>query len=122
MMESNAAISALSALGQETRLAILTMLAQQECPGLSAGDIGEKLNIPMPTLSYHLGQLKRASLVSSHRRSRTIMYSANHNTIDGLIAHLIKSCGIDADPSDGPPGSGAGLQRRAGDPHAGRQA
>jgi ArsR family transcriptional regulator, arsenate/arsenite/antimonite-responsive transcriptional repressor len=53
-MESNAAISALSALAQETRMAILTMLAQQVRAGLSAGDIGEKLNVPLPTLSYHL--------------------------------------------------------------------
>lgn len=100
-MESNAALSALSALAQETRLAIVTMLARDECAGLSAGDIGEKLNIPLPTLSYHLGQLKRAGLVSAQRRARTIMYSANHNAIDGLIAHLVKKCRADGDPSVG---------------------
>jgi ArsR family transcriptional regulator len=100
-MESNAAISALSALAQETRLAIFTMLSHQPCAGLSAGDIGEKLNVPLPTLSYHLSQLKRAGLVSSHRRARTIMYSANHNAIDGLIEHLITNCCLDIDPSNG---------------------
>ena len=100
-MESDDAISTLSALGQETRLAIFTMLARQVRAGLSAGDIGEKLNIPLPTLSYHLSQLKRAGLVSSSRRSRTIVYSANHNTIDGLIAHLIKNCCQDVDQSHG---------------------
>src|SRR5579883_3397622 len=94
--ESNAAISALSALAQETRLAIFTILARGECAGLSAGDIGERLQIPMPTLSYHLSQLKRAGLINSRRRSRTVMYSANHNAIDGLIALLIKNCGPDA--------------------------
>jgi ArsR family transcriptional regulator, arsenate/arsenite/antimonite-responsive transcriptional repressor len=103
-MESNNAISALSALAQETRLGILKMLAQEECAGLSAGDIGEKLRIPLPTLSYHLSQLKRAGLVSSRRHARTIMYSANHNTIDGLIEHLIKNCCLDIDPSNGRPG------------------
>ena len=90
-MENNVAISALSALAQETRLAIFTTLAQESCAGLSAGDIGVKLNIPLPTLSYHLSQLKRAGLVSSRRRARTIMYSANHDAIDGLIEHLMKS-------------------------------
>jgi ArsR family transcriptional regulator, arsenate/arsenite/antimonite-responsive transcriptional repressor len=100
-MESNNAISALSALAQETRLAILKMLAQEECAGLSAGDIGEKLHIPLPTLSYHLSQLKRAGLVSSRRHARTIMYSANYNAIDGLIEHLIKNCCLDIDPSNG---------------------
>jgi len=103
-MESTAAISALSALAQETRLAIFTMLAQEQCAGLSAGDIGEKLRIPLPTLSYHLSQLKRAGLVSSRRFARTIMYSANHNAIDGLIEHLIKNCRLDWDPSNGRPG------------------
>jgi ArsR family transcriptional regulator, arsenate/arsenite/antimonite-responsive transcriptional repressor len=100
-MESDAAVSTLSALAQETRLAIFTMLARKDRAGLSAGDIGEKLNIPLPTLSYHLGQLKRAGLVSSRRHARTIMYSANHNTIDGLIEHLVKSCCHDIDPSNG---------------------
>jgi ArsR family transcriptional regulator, arsenate/arsenite/antimonite-responsive transcriptional repressor len=103
-MESNVAISALSALAQETRLAIFTMLAHEECAGLTAGDIGEKLNIPLPTLSYHLSQLKRAGLVSSRRRSRTIRYSANHTALDGLIAHLIKNCCLDIDPSNWPAG------------------
>ncbi len=103
-MEHNAAVSALSALAQETRLAIFTMLAQDECIGLSAGDIGEKLNIPLPTLSYHLGQLKRAGLVSARRCARTIMYSANHGTIDWLIAHLSKKFRLDADPSAGSEG------------------
>ncbi len=103
-MESDDAISTLSALGQETRLAIFTMLASSRfAPRLSAGDIGEKLNIPLPTLSYHLSQLKRAGLVSSSRRSRTIVYSANHNTIDGLIEQLwIKNLhGHDSDPAHG---------------------
>ena len=100
-IETNAAISTLGALAQETRFAIFTMLAHQEYAGLSAGDIGEKLNIRLPTLSYHLSQLKRAGLVSCRRRARTIMYSANHNAIDGLIEHLIKSCCLDNDSPSG---------------------
>ena len=103
-MESNAAISTLGALAQETRFAIFTMLIHEEYVGLSAGDIGEKLKIRLPTLSYHLSQLKRAGLVSSRRRARTIMYSANHNAIGGLIEHLIKSCCLESDPSNGSAG------------------
>jgi ArsR family transcriptional regulator len=99
--ESNAAISTLSALAQETRFAIFTMLIHEEYAGLSAGDIGEKLKIRLPTLSYHLSQLKRAGLVSSRRRARTIMYSANPNAIDGLIEHLIRSCCLESDSSNG---------------------
>jgi|SRR5579875_2226522 ArsR family transcriptional regulator len=100
-MERDAAISTLSALAQETRLAIFTMLARDECTGLSAGDIGEKLNIPLPTLSYHLGQLKRARLVNARRSARTVMYSANHGTIDGLIAHLSRKIRSAGEPSAG---------------------
>lgn len=83
-------------------MAIFTTLAQKASAGLSAGAIGEKLHVPLPTLSYHLSQLKRAGLISSRRRARTIMYSANHNAIDGLIEHLIKSCCHDTDQSHGP--------------------
>lgn len=104
-MENHAAISALSALAQETRLAIFKMLAQEACAGLTAGDIGVKLNIPLPTLSYHLSQLKRAGLVSSQRRARTMMYSANHDAINGLIEHLMKSRCSEA------------LQGQGGEPH-----
>ena len=80
-------------------MAIFTMLAQKDRAGLTAGDIGEKLHIPLPTLSYHLGQLKRAGLVSSRRRSRTITYLANYRAIDGLIEHLAKNCSQDSDQS-----------------------
>ena len=103
-MENEAAISALSALAQETRLAIFRMLAQEAHAGLTAGDIGVKLKIPLPTLSYHLSQLKRAGLVSSRRRARTMMYSANHTALDGLIDHLIKSCSHGSGQSDGTAG------------------
>ncbi len=95
-MKDNTAVAALSALAQETRLAIFTMLAHSECAGLSAGDIGGKLNIPLATLSYHLSLLKRAGLVSSRRRARMIIYCANPAAIDGLIEHLIKHCRLDS--------------------------
>jgi ArsR family transcriptional regulator len=96
-MGNSAAIAALGALAQETRMAIFTMLARGDCAGLSAGDIGVRLNIPLATLSYHLTQLKRAGLVSSRRRARMIVYSANHSAMDGLIEHLIRNCCLKVD-------------------------
>jgi ArsR family transcriptional regulator len=78
-------------------MAIFTMLARGDCEGLSAGDIGVRLNIPLATLSYHLTQLKRAGLVSSRRRARMIVYSANHSAMDGLIEHLIRNCCLKVD-------------------------
>ncbi len=87
-METEGTISALSALAQETRFAIFTMLAREHCAGLSAGDIGLRLNIPLATLSYHLSQLKRAGLVSCRRRARMMLYSANPSALDSLICRL----------------------------------
>jgi DNA-binding transcriptional ArsR family regulator len=53
-METTVAIRALGALAQETRLAIFRLLVQAGPEGRAAGTIGEALDIPPATLSFHL--------------------------------------------------------------------
>ena len=91
-MEKTAAISALGALAQETRLEIFRLLVQKGPDGLPAGEIGERLHLPSPTLSFHLNQLRFAGLVTSRRQSRSIIYSANFEAMNGLIAYLTENC------------------------------
>jgi len=69
-MEMKQAVLSLSALAQETRLAIYRLLVQAGPEGMAAGSIGEKLDLPPATLSFHLAGLTRAGLAQS--RSVTV--------------------------------------------------
>src|ERR1700675_673879 len=91
-MERPKAIAALASLAQETRLEIFRLLVQKGPEGLAAGEIGERLGLPSPTLSFHLSHLKHAGLVKSRRQSRSIIYSADFATMMGLMAYLTENC------------------------------
>jgi DNA-binding transcriptional ArsR family regulator len=91
-MKKSTAAAALGALAQETRLDIFRLLVQKGPEGLPAGEIGERLGQPSPTLSFHLNQLRFAGLVSSRRASRSIIYSANFKAMSHLLAYLTENC------------------------------
>jgi len=72
-MHATQAVMALSALGQETRLALFRLLVERGPDGLPAGVIAERLGIPPSSLTFHLQHLHRAGLVTQrrlHRRRR----------------------------------------------------
>lgn len=85
-------IAALGALAQQTRLDIFRLLVQKGPGGVAAGEIGERLGLPSPTLSFHLNQLRFAGLVGARRKSRSIIYSANYESMNGLLAYLTENC------------------------------
>ena len=91
-MEVNTIVSQLSALAQETRLAIFRILVEAGPQGLSAGEISSELGIPPPTLSFHLKDLSQASLVESQRDGRSIVYRANFTSMNQLIDYLKQNC------------------------------
>jgi len=91
-MKSKEAIGALGALAQETRLAIFRLLVRQGPDGLPAGTIAERLEIPAPTLSFHLAHLSRAGLVTSRREGRSILYAADYRGMNALLTYLSQDC------------------------------
>ena len=91
-MESNDAVSALSALAQDTRLALFRMLVQAGPAGLAAGEIADRLSVPAATLSFHLTQLSHAGLVTSVRYGRSIVYAAEFAAMRGLVDFLTENC------------------------------
>jgi len=91
-VETKHAIQALSALAQGSRLAIFRLLIQQGSTGLAAGAIGEKLDLPPATLSFHLAGLARAGLVDSRQEGRFVFYSANFESMNLLVAFLTENC------------------------------
>ena len=86
------AVATLSALAQESRLAVFRLLVQAGPAGLAAGDIADNLDIPAATLSFHLRQLSQAGLVQGRRAGRSIIYSADYRTMEGLIGYLTQNC------------------------------
>src|SRR5512146_1913781 len=91
-MKKSNVIGALGALAQETRLDIFRLLVQKGPEGLPAGEIGDRLGQPSPTLSFHLNQLRFAGLVTSRRKSRLIIYSANYKAMNDLLTYLTENC------------------------------
>ena len=98
IMEKTQAVSALSALAQDTRLDIFRLLVQAGPDGCPVGHIGDKLGLPAATLSFHLNQLKHANLVTFRREGRSLIYSANYEAMNGLMAYLTENC-CGGDPS-----------------------
>ena len=91
-METTSAVSALAALAQESRLAVFRLLVRQAPEGLTAGAIGEQLDLPAPTLSFHLKTLAQAGLVSAVQEGRYVRYRAEMPGINALIAFLTDDC------------------------------
>jgi DNA-binding transcriptional ArsR family regulator len=91
-MEQIKVIDALAALAQETRLNIFRLLVQTGPDGLPAGRIAEKLGLPATTLSFHLTQLRQAGLIDYRRESRSLIYAAEYDAMNGLISYLTENC------------------------------
>ena len=86
------ALSALSALGQATRLEIFRVLMRHEPTGLAAGSIAAQIGCPQNTLSSHISVLARAGLVNGTREGRSINYRANVEGMRGLLGFLVTDC------------------------------
>jgi DNA-binding transcriptional ArsR family regulator len=91
-MEMTEAVKALSALAQGSRLAIFRLLVEAGPGGMAAGTIGEKLDLPPATLSFHLAGLTRAGLADSRQNGRFVIYSANFQNMNQLVGYLTDNC------------------------------
>ena len=102
-METKQAVQALSALAQDTRLAIFRLLVQAGPQGMAAGQIGDKLDLPPATLSFHLAGLTRAGLARSRPEGRFVIYTADFEAVNALVGFLSENCcgGRECQPSTG---------------------
>ena len=91
-MELKTAVTALGALAQETRLAIFRLLIEAGPDGVAAGRIGETLEVPGATLSFHLKELARAGLVSSRQEKQFIYYAVDFERMAELMTFLTQNC------------------------------
>ncbi len=91
-MQETEALKALSALAHESRLAILRLLVSAGDEGRSAGQIGRRVEASASRLSFHLGVMEQAGLVTSERRSRNVIYRVNRKHIGALVYYLTHDC------------------------------
>ena len=92
VMESKAAVIALSALAQGSRLEVYRLLVQAGPDGMAASDIAERLGVPANTLSFHLKTLSHAGLVQSRQEGRFIFYSTHYDQMNALLGFLSENC------------------------------
>lgn len=91
-MNQPAAITALAALAQETRMTVFRLLIQAGPQGMTAGDVAAAAKAVPSTLSHHLAMLERAGLVTSAREGRSLIYAANYAGTRALLAFLMEDC------------------------------
>jgi ArsR family transcriptional regulator len=91
-MDSPAAVEALSALANPSRLAAFRLLVRAGPDGVAAGEVARAVGAPPSTLSSHLTILAHAGLVTSRREGRSIIYVADYDGMRALLGFLIDDC------------------------------
>lgn len=91
-MDAPQTVRALSALAHEARLGVFKLLVEAGQEGLPAGVIAETLAIAPSALTFHLKELTHAGLLVQRPDGRRIHYSANFDSMHGLIAYLNDNC------------------------------
>ena len=86
------AIRALAALAQVQRLRAFRSLIAAGPEGLTPGTMAGQLGIAPSGLSFHLKELSHAGLVTAQARGRHLIYRANFDRMNGLLAYLTEHC------------------------------
>jgi ArsR family transcriptional regulator, arsenate/arsenite/antimonite-responsive transcriptional repressor len=99
-MQSSEVVQALGALASEPRLAVFRLLVKSGPKGSKPSELIEQLQLPPPTLSFHLKELVHAGLVNSRREGRNLYYGPNADHMNALVGFLTENCCSLADRTD----------------------
>ena len=91
-METETALLGLSALAQESRLAVFRLLVKAGPDGMAAGDIARRLKTAANTMSAQLLILSNAGLVRARREGRSIIYAVDFDRMSALLVFLTEDC------------------------------
>jgi DNA-binding transcriptional ArsR family regulator len=92
-MEQNRAIHAFTTLGHPGRMAVFRLLMRFAPQGVRPTEIAGALDLKPNTLSHHLADLTAAGLVTVERQGRSLFYSVDLETTEGLIGYLALDLG-----------------------------
>lgn len=88
----DAVVRALAALAQPARLRAFRELVVAGPAGLNPGVLAERLELPSPTLSFHLKELLGAGLAQARRDGRFLIYRADFGQMNALLDYLSAHC------------------------------
>ena len=91
-MESITVVKALAALAQSSRLEVFRSLVVAGQAGLTPGALSESLGVAPNTLSFHLKELVNADLISQERVGRNLVYRAQFDRMNSVLAYLTQNC------------------------------
>ena len=91
-LDEIAAVRALAALAQAQRLRAFRALVVAGTDGMTPGAMAEQLGVAPSALSFHLKELAHAGMVSSEPRGRHLVYRAQFDQMNSLLAYLTEHC------------------------------
>jgi DNA-binding transcriptional ArsR family regulator len=91
-IDQNAAVQALAALAQDTRMTAFRRLFAAYPDSIGAGDIARICKVPQNTMSTHLAILTRAGLLLVERDGRQMNYRADLDGFRAVVMYLAKDC------------------------------
>ena len=91
-MDNTTAVKALTALAQTSRLEVFKMLVVAGHDGITPSEIAGAMGVPANTLSFHLKELMHAELVSQERIGRHLVYRAQFEHMNAVLAYLPQNC------------------------------
>jgi ArsR family transcriptional regulator, arsenate/arsenite/antimonite-responsive transcriptional repressor len=96
-MKATEVITGLAALAHESRLSVFRLLVKRGPDGYTPTELADKLDVPGPTLSFHLKELQRAGLIEARRQGRFLYYRPRFPHMNALIGFLTENCCILSD-------------------------
>jgi DNA-binding transcriptional ArsR family regulator len=91
-IDQSAAVQALAALAQDTRMTAFRRLVAAHPDSIGAGDIARGCKVPQNTMSTHLAILTRAGLLRVERDGRQMNYQADLDGFRAVVTYLAKDC------------------------------
>ena len=91
-MKKPHALAALAALAQDNRLDVFRLLVEAGPEGMPAGAVATALKLAPNALTFHLDRLREAGLVTVRRNGRSMIYAAQYDTMNSLLAYLTENC------------------------------
>lgn len=91
-MKKLQALAALAALAQDNRLDVFRLLVEAGPEGMPAGAVANALKLAPNTLTFHFDRLREAGLVTVRRNGRSMIYAAQYDTMNALLAYLTDNC------------------------------
>lgn len=91
-MEEQTVVSSLAALAHPTRLQAFRSLVVAGPEGMTPSDLAYHLDVPAPTLSFHLKELLHAALVTQERDGRKLFYRAAFDRMEAVMSFLTAHC------------------------------